>query len=123
MAKTNKKQVMLLIFLIVATLVVLFFMNKDRIKMLQDNSGDLLLQNNSDTISDSDEVSQIKANELRIDIVLKENKKLLQSDEKFLDSLNSYIDLPMTEEEYINFIGTVHNDYPFGNPIGEKEQN
>lgn len=113
MAKANKKQVMLLIFLIIATLVALFLMNKDKIKIFQNN--------NANTTLNNDELSQIKANESRIDMVLQENKKLLQSDEKFLDSLDSYINLPMTEEEYNNFIGTVRNDYPFGNPISDKK--
>lgn len=110
MAKANKKQIMLLMILVVMTIIVLLFMNKDKIKIFQDNTN-VVLKN--------DQIDQLRAEKLRIEKVLTENKKFLQSDDGFLDNLDSYINLPMTEEEYKNFIGKVHNDYPFGNPASE----
>lgn len=110
MAKANKKQILLLVALIGLTLVVLLFLNKDKIKIFQSDAN-VVLKN--------DQIDQLRAEKLRIEKVLTENKKFLQSDDGFLDDLDSYINLPMTEEEYKIFIGKVHNDYPFGNPISE----
>ncbi len=101
-------------------MLAVLYLNKDRLGINKSKIDDLMIMDNSTTL-DNDRMGKIKADKLKIDKVLQENKNLLQNDQNFLDNLESYINLPMTEDEYKSFIGQVHNNYPFGNPISEKK--
>jgi hypothetical protein len=117
MAKKGKKSFIQIIIFIVIMIAVLY-LNKDRLGTNVSKIDDLMISNNGPVLED-DQTGKIRAEKLRIEKVLAENKKFLQNDDGFLDNLDSYINLPMTEDEYKSFIGKVHNDYPFGNPISE----
>ncbi len=120
MAKKNKKNTLLIIAFIILMIAVIY-LNKERLGINTSKVSDIIIPD-SVVVSNNDQVSEIKANKDKIDKILKETKDLLQKDQGFLNNLHSYISLPMTEDEYKFFIGTVHNDYPFGNPINEKNK-
>ncbi len=120
MPKKNKKNTLLIIAFIILMIAVVY-LNKERLGIDVSKMSNIVVPNNV-TASNNDQAIEIKANTDKIDKILKETKDLLQKDQGFLNNLHSYINLPMTEAEYKSFIGTVHNDYPFGNPINEKNK-